>query len=333
MKKRISLKDIAQKVGVSTALVSYVLNNRMQGRIREEVVQKIKKVAASLHYQPNQVAKSLKINKTNTIGLIVADISNPYSSGLARIIEDEAYSHGYTVIFGSSDERIEKCELLVDTFINRQVDGLVVLPPENADKLIKSLHTRKIPFVLVDRYFPELPVNSVCINNHEAAKSAVNMLIQQGKKRIGMISYNTTLTHLQDREKGYKAALKGAGLKVDAKLIKKVMLSKEEEEVPLAVAGLLSLSQPVDAILFISNKTVLPGLRYLNAQQVDIGIAGFDKTEIFDFIQMPISYIQQPLHQIGVAALDILLKNISKRQKSTQLFMEAQLVNKVQFAD
>lgn len=120
---------------------------------------------------------------------------------------------------------------------------------------------------------------------------------------------------------------------MDARLIKKVMLSKEEEEVPLAVAGLLSLSQPVDAILFISNKTVLPGLRYLNAKQIDIGIAGFDKTEIFDFIQMPISYIQQPLHQIGVAALDILLKNISKRQKSTQLFMEAELINKVQFAD
>jgi len=330
MKKRISLKDIAQKVGVSTALVSYVLNNRMQGRIREEVAQKIKKVAASLHYQPNQVAKSLKINKTNTIGLIVADISNPFSSGLARIIGDEAYRHGYTVIFGSSDERMEKCELLLDTFINRQVDGLVVLPPENSDKLIRSLHTRKIPFVLVDRYFPDLPVNSVCIDNHEAAKNAVGMLIKRGKKRIGMISYNTSLIHLLDREKGYKAALKEAGIKMDAKLLKRVMISKEEKEVPPAVAGLLSLSQPVDAILFISNKTVLPGLRYLHEQQVEIEIASFDKTEVFDFLRMPISYIEQPLHQIGVTALDILLKNIIKRQKSSQLFMETQLIDKVQ---
>src|ERR1700694_607987 len=101
MKKKPSLKDIAQKLGVSTALVSYVLNNKKEGRIGKEISQKIREVAGQLNYRTNQIAKSLKTNKTLTIGLIVADISNPFFSGLARIIEDEAEKYNYTVIFGS----------------------------------------------------------------------------------------------------------------------------------------------------------------------------------------------------------------------------------------
>ncbi len=90
MKKKVSIKDIAAHVGVSTALVSYVLNNKKEGRISKEVTAKIKQAAIDLNYQPNQIARSLKAQKTLTIGLIVADIANPYSSQIARIIEDEA---------------------------------------------------------------------------------------------------------------------------------------------------------------------------------------------------------------------------------------------------
>src|SRR5262245_54094790 len=98
MKKKISLKDIAQKVGVSTALVSYVLNDQKNGRISKEMCLKIKEAARELNYRTNQIARSLKTNKTMTLGLIVADISNPFFSGLARIIEDEADKRNYTVI-------------------------------------------------------------------------------------------------------------------------------------------------------------------------------------------------------------------------------------------
>src|SRR3990170_7821821 len=100
MFKKTSLKDIATKVGVSTALVSYVLNNKKEGRISKEVAVKIKDAAREMNYRTNQIAKSLKTNKTYTIGLIVADISNPFFSALARIIEDEADKLNYTVIFG-----------------------------------------------------------------------------------------------------------------------------------------------------------------------------------------------------------------------------------------
>ena len=120
MVKKTSMKDIAQDVGVSIALVSYVLNNQKENRIGKEVARKIREAANRLNYQPNQLAKSLKTNKSFTIGLIVADIANPFSSSMARIIEDEADKHNYTVLFGSSDENPQRLQKLIDTLLNRQ---------------------------------------------------------------------------------------------------------------------------------------------------------------------------------------------------------------------
>lgn len=303
----------------------------MEGRIGKEVAEKIRKAAVSMKYQPNQLAKSLKINKTNTIGLIVADISNPFSSSLARIIEDEAYKHGYIVLFGSSDEKEDKCALLIDTFINRQVDGLVILAPENSGKLIRSLHTRKMPFVLVDRYFPEIPGNSVCLDNYEAAKAVVHSLISQGRKRIGMIAYDTSLHHLRDRQRGYEAALADAGIKASTKWIKPIKVDREEQDVPLAIASLMELNPSVDALLFVSNKTAVTGLRYLNKLPSQIisqlSLASFDHTEVFDFFRGPVAYVQQPLQEMGVAAVDLLLKNIHSPAKGNRVFMKGHLAS------
>src|SRR6478735_3940610 len=114
MEKRVLLKDIAREVGVSTALVSYVLNNQKEGRINKDVAQNIRETAQRLNYRPNQIAKSLKTRKTFTLGLIVADIANAFFSTLARIVEDEAEKNGYTVIFGSSDEKAERSQKLIN---------------------------------------------------------------------------------------------------------------------------------------------------------------------------------------------------------------------------
>ena len=126
MKKKVSLKDIAERVGVSITLVSYVLNNRFKDRINKEVAQKIRDTAEKLNYRPNHIAKSLKTKKTYTLGLVVADIANPFFSSLARIIEDEAEKYNYTVIFGSSDESAELSKKLVNVFLDHQVDVRLV---------------------------------------------------------------------------------------------------------------------------------------------------------------------------------------------------------------
>ena len=208
MARKTSLKDIASEVGVSTALVSYVLNNLKEGRISKEIAQKIREAAQRLNYRPNQIAKSLKTNKTFTIGLIVADISNPFSSTLARIVEDEANKFNYTVIIGSSDENQQKSAKLIDTLLNRQVDGLIISPPADSEAQMTELKNQDIPFVLLDRYFPSVKTNYVALNNHAAALMATEHLIDSGCRRIGMINYKTRLFHLQERKRGYLTALK-----------------------------------------------------------------------------------------------------------------------------
>ncbi|MBA4167035.1 MAG: LacI family DNA-binding transcriptional regulator, partial [Chitinophagaceae bacterium] len=208
MEKRVLLKDIAAKVGVSIALVSYVLNNK-EGRVGRKMAEKIRKVAADMNYLPNLVAKSLQSGRTHTIGLLVADISNAFFSRIARIIELEAEKSGYTVIFGSTDESADKSRLLIEAFLNRQVDGLIIAPVAATSDQLLMLKKKKVPFVLIDRYFSALDVNSVRVNNYESAYNATEYLIQTGRKRISLISYKDTgMSHFSERSAGYKAALK-----------------------------------------------------------------------------------------------------------------------------
>ena len=178
--KRVSLKDIAKRVGVSTALVSYVMNGKGKGnRVSDELAKKIKQVAEELNYQPNEIARSLRNGSTKTIGLIVADIANPFFGQLARYIENEAIKFGYTVIIGSSDEEVEKSELLINTFINRQVDGFIIAPAEGTVEQINTILKKNIPLILLDRYFPEIDTNYVILNNYQSTYDATLHILKK----------------------------------------------------------------------------------------------------------------------------------------------------------
>lgn len=330
--KRISLKDIAEKVGVSVALVSYVLNNRFENRINKEVASRIRKTAAQLQYRPNQIAKSLKTSKTYTIGLVVADIANPFSSVLARIIEDEGARHDYTVIFGSSDENPARFQRLTDTLLNRQVDGLILLPPEGAEEDILRLKNTGIPLVIVDRYFPGLCANYVNVDNFNAAYNAVRLFITNGRKNIGIINYKTGLQHLNDRTKGYLQALTDSGFVFNKQLMKKVDMKNDPDEIAAAIALLLNKPVQADAVLLGSNRIALHALAYIQKMHITIPetvqLISFDETEVFDFFQPQISFVKQPMQQMGEYATNLLLDLIhtGKEKEEKQVFIPANLV-------
>lgn len=330
MKKKVSLKDIAQKVGVSIALVSYVLNNKKEGRINKDVALKIKDTARALNYRANQIAKSLKTSKTFTIGLIVSDISNTFSSSLARIIEDEADKNGYTVIFGSSDEDAQKSQKLIDTFLNRQVDGLIIAPADGTIDQIKYLQEERIPFVLIDRYFPELKTNYITLNNFNAAHAATENLLHAGYKNIGIITYKSALHNLQERKTGYIAALKHYGIEVKKSLIKEMYYNETVPGVEKALKALLALREPADAVLFSSNILALHGLKYINDHNIkvpeELGVITFDESDALELFQPPVTYIKQPLQEMGKKAVNILLENIDKNNKTSQIKMDGELI-------
>lgn len=319
--KRVSLKDIAQKVGVSTALVSYVLNNKKEGRISKEIAQKIKDTAKELNYRTNLLAKSLKTNKTYTIGLIVADIASPFSSGMARIIEDEADKLNYTVLFGSSDENAQKFGKLVDTFLTRQVDGLIIAPPENSENQIFHLQQQGMPFVLFDRYFPAInDSNYVALDNYTAAYKAVKYMVDSGCKRPAMVTYNSNLFHMQERVRGYASALKLNCSCPEKCWLKKVDILNPKAAIEKALHELLSLDEPVDAILFGSNSIAIHGVKYINSLALkvpkDLSIISFDETESLDLFYAPITYIKQPMREMGQLVTKLLLDTIRKKQQS-----------------
>ena len=330
--KKVSLKDIANRVGVSTALVSYVLNNQREGRIRKEVAQKIRDTARQLNYRANLTARSLKTNKTFTIGLVVADISNPFFSTLARIIEDAADRDNYTVIFGSSDESPMKSAKLIETFLNRQVDGLIISPPENSEQQVESLIREDIPFVLIDRYFPGLKTNYVAIDNHKAAYEAVQHFIERGRKRIAMITYKTSIFTISDRARGYQTALDEQGISFDKSLVKKLSGDDLGNSVKNAIDELLQEPGGIDALLFGSNTLAVAGLKYLNSLAIkiphELAIISFDETEAFDLFYAPLTFIKQPLQEIGEIATRILLKNIGRNNELTQLNLPAKLITR-----
>jgi LacI family transcriptional regulator len=330
MNKKVNLKDIADRVGVSTALVSYVLNNKKEGRIKKSVAERIRTVATEMNYRANQIAKSLKTNKTFTIGLIVADISNPFSSGLARKIEDEADRNNYTVIFGSSDENAVRSNKLIDTFLNRQVDGLIITPAENTASQIITLQRQDVPFVLVDRYFPEIDADYVALDNFEASFSAIEHLASRGYKRIGMISLNTSLFNIQERTRGYISGLGKNGLAFDKDLLVEVGNDDMKVGVENAIDKMRANKEPVDALLFAANALTMHGLKYINALQIKVpdqlAIISFDRTNAWDLFYAPLTYINQPLSEIGRVATKILLEKIEGNNTITRVNLPATLV-------
>ncbi|MBK5191754.1 MAG: substrate-binding domain-containing protein [Flavobacteriaceae bacterium] len=330
-KKKVSLKDIAKKVGVSIATVSYVLSKDKESKVSLAVAARVKKAAKELNYQPNQIAKSLKSGKTFTIGLILADISNPFFAHIARIIEDEASKKGYTVIFGSSDEKAEKSWDLIQFLINRQVDGFIIAPTEGSQEQIKYLKNQNIPFVLIDRCFPELVTNYVIIDNFKAAFEAVDRLVKTANKKIGVIAYSTTLHHMKERIHGYYEAMHKNGLEVKKEWVKEIDFFDIKEGIKTAIDEMLMNKNPVKAILFTTNSLAIHGLKYLDELNYrvpqNISIVSFDEGEAFDFYYCPLTHIKQPLLEIGRTAVKILIEQISDPSlEEQQILMNATLI-------
>lgn len=337
-KKKISLKDIAQRAGVSTALVSYVLNGKGKSmRAGKEITIKINQIARELNYQPNHLAKSLRSGKSYTIGLVIADISNPFFANIARVVENEALRLGYTVLYGSSDEDAGKSRDLMNVLINRQVDGLIIVSSENSEDQVEQLIDRNIDFVLLDRHFPELKTNFVSTDNYKASFASGDHLVKMGYRNIGLIAYKSRFFHMQERIRGYKEALRQHGLPFKKKWLQEVQFSNAKTEVRTAIDKMFASPQPVEAIIFATYSLAVYGLQYINERGIkvpdDIAIVSFGQAELFDLYSCPISYVLQDMENLGKQAVNILVNKINNpKEPLRQLFIEAKLVTRASSA-
>ncbi len=331
MKKRVSIKDIASRLGVSTTLVSFVLNGQgKEKRVSAEMAAKIISTAREMHYSPNQIARSLRKGATNTIGLIVADIANPFFGILARTIEDEAMKHGFNVIIGSSDENMDKSAALIDTFLNRQVDGFIIVPVEGTEKQISSLQQTEIPVVLVDRYFPELrSISHVVLDNYQATFESTACLIGKKYSRVSLMAYNSTLIHMKERIRGYEEAMKASHLEQNIKVVT-IPYTFSAGDIETAVDRLIHDGAGTDVIFFTNMLIAVAGLYQIRKLKLnipgDLAILGFDENDVFKFFNPPVSYVRQPLTGMGLEAIRVLMDLINGSAKTTHVELKHELV-------
>lgn len=323
MANKVTIKDIAEAVGVSTSLVSFVMNNKgKRYRVSEEMTRKILDAAERLNYQPNNAARSLRSGKSHTIGVIISDISNKFFADIARCIEDHASRYDYTVIFGSSDENAAKLENLMQVMMNKGVDGLIIVPCEGSEEAIARVAEKNFPIVLLDRSIADSEISNVVLNNKKAAVLATESLIKNGYKKIDLIGYELNLTNVAEREAGFMQTMKKHGLKENIRR-HKVKFSDIAGCMESIISDMHSGKTDTEAIVFATNTLTIEGLKAMRKFGMtvpdDIAVVGFDGSEAFELFYTSVSYIQQPIEQFGLEALELIIRGIEadKSQPST----------------
>ena len=320
MKKKVTLKDIAQKAGVSTSLVSFVMNGKAkQYRINDKVAERVKKIAGELDYQPNAFAKSLRDGRSNTIGVIVSDISNPFFADIVKIIELAAEEAGYMAIFASTDEDAGRTRDLVFKMLAKEVDGIILVPCAGSEQTVRSLIDRNIPLVLLDRYIPDLRTDFVCLDNEDAAYTITRHVISNGYGKVGLMIYDLNLSNMSERLQGYMKAMNDSGLGEAAK-VSFVKYDDMENSCDRSMDELLSAG--CEAIIFATNAITVHGLKYLISRGIRIpdkmAVACFDGGKPFEFFHTPLTHIIQPLEIMTRKAVDILIERLEKGNSFTQ---------------
>lgn len=317
---RVSIKMIAQTLGVSNATVSLVLNGKeKEGRVGKELAEKIRIKAKELNYEPNSLARSLRMGKSQTIGLIVADISNPFFGKLAFHIQEQAQKYGYTVFITNTNEDTEKMQTMINTLKNRQVDGFIIIPTEYGSDAIRDLNKTNIPVVLLDRYYPDITNNYVIIDNFNSAYKAAEFILSQGCRKTAFITYQNSMQHFTQRLEGYTEAMKNAKM-LDVNLIKKVRYSNLEKDIIKTIDKVLE--KDIDSIFFATDSICAAAIEYLQKKDPSVlkklRLTSFDYSEIFDFIDKPVSHILQPLPEMGKKSIDILMDLINSKLETQE---------------
>jgi LacI family transcriptional regulator len=313
----VTIKDIANIVGVSVSTVSLVLNGKAsENRISEEMEKNILATAKELDYKPNILARGLRRGKTNSIGFIISDLSNTLFIKLARNVEQKALKYGYKLFFAGTDEKDERCNEVIDTFLNLKVDGLIIAATSGIEDKIRQLSLKRVPFVLIDRYFPDVDTNYVIMNNWQSSYDAVSYLVRKGKKRIATFSYQTSFFHMEERLNGYKAALKDNGIRFDDKIVPEVPFLALDYEIIKKHIEYLVREQKIDSLYFQTTRTALPGIQTLyemNAEK-QILVICFDDNPFYKLLHPPISSLSQPIEELGAESVRILIDEINNKR-------------------
>lgn len=315
----VKLADIAKETGLSINTVSRALNSR--DGVRDETRARVQQVAARLGYLPNNAARSLRTKRTNTIGVILEDNSNPYCSKLLKTIEEAAIPANYNVIMCNTNEEEVRELRAVELLLEKLVDGIIIHPLQQSNRVLTRLLQAGVPFVTVGRRFPDHQTNYVVCNNYEGTKMAVRHLItNRGCKNILFFCLPQRSSSAIDRLRAYKDELQSHGLVFRESLVRYIKINIESGY--LAMKEVLESGLRFDGVfcgcdiiaIGVLNALLEQGLRVPD----DVPIVGYDDIDFSAYLAVPLTTVHQPIQKIGANAVDILLELINSKNKTLE---------------
>ena len=311
-------KEIAKLAGVSAGTVSNVISGAfvVSERSRRKVMDAIK----TLNYQPNLIARSLKTNRTNTLGMIVPDITVPFFAKVIRGAESAAREAGYFLSVLDSENNPSREASMMALLRSQRVEGVLLIAAGGQEWLGENEGTHS-PIVCLDRLPEDLEVDSVCVDDLRAAEMAVCHLLQMGHRRIAIITGPLTLKNEQERLRGYRRALKDAGVPVSSDLIWEGSFDQQEIS-NLCQKGLLRRRKGPTALFATNGVTGLAALRSLYAAGMstprDIACVVFDEIMSEDFFRPAVTTVVQPAYDIGHRGVEVLLERLNQNGAKPQ---------------
>lgn len=346
--RRATISDVAKAAGVSSATVGRALGD--YGYVRAEIRDHVRKVADELGYRPNSLAKSMITGRTNTIGVVGADIENPFFASAMRGICDVARREGYGTILTNSDEDASIEREAIQLLLQKQVDGLIVSPANSLDcDHLREAVSSGTPVVLFDRRIAALDADCVIADSVEATRQAVQHLIEAGHWRIAIIAELRAgidtkwkdwvrdhshpspdlLMPSGSRLLGYLKAHWEAGISVDPALIRATG-AYDSEQATRQTIDVLELANPPSALFTADNVMTLGAYRAIRQKGLrvpdDISLFAYDDMDWLVFVEPAVSAVYQPVYEMGAKAASALLARLKDSEREPQtLFISTEL--------
>jgi DNA-binding LacI/PurR family transcriptional regulator len=324
-KSRTTITEIARLLKVAPSTVSRALNNHP--KISEKTRNAVIELARKLNYQPNLLALNLLKNRTNTIGVIVPEITSYFFSSVIGGIQDVLNPLGLNMIIGQSNESYQEEKSIVQTFASVRVDGFLISPSsetKNFDHL-KVLTENNIPLVIFDRDCEELNVDKVFVDEYRGAFQAVEYLIKTGCRRIAHITGPLSLSTARHRLKAYKEALSAHNLPLKEEYIVEASGFAPEHGID-PTKKLLALPQPPDAIFTINDGVAIGAMFVIKEAGIvipnEISVIGFDDDPHSCYFKPSLSTVWQPTYELGMLSARILLKRINSNNDISKVRVE-----------
>jgi len=320
------MKDVAGVAGVSLATVSRVVNERAD--VRPDLALRVRDAIALLGYRRDATASALRRadRLSSSLGLVIEDVANPFSSAVHRGVEDVARQHGTLTFAGSSDEDPGRERELAEAFSARGVDGLVVVPCGDDQSYLLRERQAGMALVFVDRPPRFVDAHAVLSDNAGGARAAVEHLLAAGHRRIGFLGDRTSVFTVQERRRGYHEVLRGAGLAIDPALERTGLATSEAAHA--ATLDLLLGPAPPTAVFASQNLIMIGAVRALRAlgRHHEVALVGFDDVVLGDLLDPGITVVRQDAYTLGRRAAELLFAQLAGDGETRRIELPTELV-------